>query len=72
MIEVKVIRKVKSYLLGIGGVGTMDWEVELECGHVLKKKMEELKSTSFQSEYECNACEKRAIHALENYNVVKD
>lgn len=68
MIEVKVKRKVESYKRGIGGIGTIDWTILLECGHQLRKPTTELKMDSFQDEYICTSCEKWAISQLNDFH----
>lgn len=69
MIQVTVTRKIKSYTLGIGGIGTVDWEVLLECGHTVVKRTENLIATPFQVDLECTDCEKMAKQDLEKFRV---
>jgi len=72
MIKVEVVRKIQSYTLGIGGVGTLDWEVLLECGHIVQRTTEGLVSIKFQTEVLCSECEKMAIQNLEQFHVVHE
>lgn len=73
MIKVEVVRKIKSYTLGIGGIGTVDWEILLECGHKVRKTTESLTVGSpFQIELECTDCEKMSTRELEQFHVVED
>jgi len=69
MIKVEVIRKIQSYTLGIGGTGTIDWEVLLECGHTKIATSQQLQTNTFLLETECAECEKMATRDLEQFHV---
>jgi hypothetical protein len=69
MSVVIVMRKILRYSRGIGGAGTVDWELTLDCGHVIKITNAALINGGFMLELECVECQDLFIKEIEMYQV---
>jgi hypothetical protein len=69
-VRISVTRKIENYARGIGGVGTVDWQLTLECGHLVIRSSNDL--SAFLDEIPCVQCEEKFTKEIEMFQVAEE